>query len=183
MTLQDHIRKFIESDQFKEEVREDFQVLLESGKYIREEDAKKHFSVYFLPYNPKTKQVFIVHHKKSGLWLSPGGHIDSGESPLDTLKREVREEVGLEINNIKYLTNLTFIRPDNIPVFVLSMIADYLSGQIILSNELTEYAWVDLKEAKKYDFISGIYEEIKMANLHLQGKPITTWKDHKNDVQ
>ena len=98
MTLQDHIRKFIESDQFKEEVREDFQVLLESGKYIREEDAKKHFSVYFLPYNPKTKQVFIVHHKKSGLWLSPGGHIDSGESPLDTLKREVREELGVDIN-------------------------------------------------------------------------------------
>ena len=130
-------------------------------------------------------------------WTVPGGRLevddytkkskDTAEAWYDVaedlVKREVREEVGLEINNIKYLTNLTFIRPDNIPVFVLSMIADYLSGQIILSNELTEYAWVDLKEAKKYDFISGIYEEIKMANLHLQGKPITTWKDHKNDVQ
>ena len=145
---------------------------------------------YFIAKRALNKKVM------PGKWALPGGGLSTDDyinTPPSTegakqwygalqlaLRREVREEVGLEIKNVKYLTNLTFIRPDNIPVFVLSMIADYSSGQIILSSELVEYAWVDLKEAKKYDFISGIYEEIEMASLYLKGKPITTWKDHKN---
>ena len=70
--------------------------LEQSSELTRDEGNVSHFCAYFLPYNPKTKQVFIVHHKKSGLWLSPGGHIDKGELLLDTLNREIKEELGLE---------------------------------------------------------------------------------------
>jgi 8-oxo-dGTP pyrophosphatase MutT (NUDIX family) len=69
--------------------------LKENDKLTRDENNKTHFCVYFLPYNPKTKQVFIVHHKKSGLWLSPGGHIDREELLLGTLNREIKEELGV----------------------------------------------------------------------------------------
>ncbi|MFH1694673.1 MAG: NUDIX domain-containing protein [Patescibacteria group bacterium] len=97
-TFSDQINSYVDLETVEQKTREDFLELLESGSYIREEGAKKHFSVYFFPYNPETKQVFIVHHKKAGLWLSPGGHIDSGENPLNTLKREIREELGVKIN-------------------------------------------------------------------------------------
>ncbi|HVO28865.1 MAG TPA: hypothetical protein VMT81_02700, partial [Candidatus Paceibacterota bacterium] len=50
------------------------------GNLTRDEDPATHFCVYFLPYNPATKQIFMVHHKKAGIWLAPGGHIDRGES-------------------------------------------------------------------------------------------------------
>jgi 8-oxo-dGTP pyrophosphatase MutT (NUDIX family) len=69
--------------------------LREGGGLTRDEGAVSHFCVYFLPYNPKTKQVFIVDHKKAGLWLSPGGHVDKGELLLAALNREINEELGV----------------------------------------------------------------------------------------
>lgn len=50
-----------------------------------------------MPYNSVTKEVFIVHHKKSGLWISPGGHIDKADpNLLAALNREISEELGLK---------------------------------------------------------------------------------------
>ena len=65
----------------------------------RTENSRSHFCVYFLPYNPETKKVFLVLHKKAGIWLFPGGHMDKGETPTQTLKREVWEELGLILEN------------------------------------------------------------------------------------
>ena len=69
---------------------------LEEGLLTRDENPASHFCVYFLPFNSKKGKVFIVHHKKSRLWLSPGGHIDKGEELLTTLNREMDEELGVK---------------------------------------------------------------------------------------
>lgn len=66
------------------------------GALTRDENPRSHFCAYFLPYNSQDKKVFIVHHKKSGLWLSPGGHVDKGETLLEALNREIYEELGVE---------------------------------------------------------------------------------------
>ena len=42
-------------------------------------------------------RVLLIQHKKLGLWLPPGGHIDPNEAPDDALKRELKEEVNLEV--------------------------------------------------------------------------------------
>lgn len=65
------------------------------GVYSRDENPASHFCVYFLPYNKKTGEVFIVHHKKSGLWIAPGGHVGKGENLHATVNREIFEELGV----------------------------------------------------------------------------------------
>ena len=116
-----------------------------------------------------------VHPSK---WTVPGGglntddYVDTPQTNGDAgwygavekaLRREVKEEVNAEIGKVNYLLDLTFIRPDGIPVLVLSYYAPYLSGDIQLDEDAVEYKWVSLKEAKELDLISGIYEELEMV--------------------
>jgi 8-oxo-dGTP pyrophosphatase MutT (NUDIX family) len=79
----------------------------------------------------------------------------------NSLLREIKEEVGLKIGKPEFLVDLTFIRPDGIPVIVFSYFAKFISGVVRLDEDAIDYKWVTLKEAKKYDLIDGIWEEIR----------------------
>jgi 8-oxo-dGTP pyrophosphatase MutT (NUDIX family) len=41
--------------------------------------------------------VVLLEHRRLGIWLQQGGHIDPGETPWDAALRESREETGLEV--------------------------------------------------------------------------------------
>lgn len=79
------------------------------------------------------------------------------------IRKEVREEVGLEIEKPEYLTDLVFVRPDGYPVLTLSYWAWHRSGGVKLNHEMSDFAWVTATEAEKYDLIDGIAGEIKEA--------------------
>ncbi len=125
-----------------------------------------------------------------GMWTVPGGKLETNDYiqlPKDTkeywynvleqvLKREVREEVGLEISNIEYVTSLATIHSDGSPSLVISCLADYVSGEIKLQeNEADKFEWVDIEKAKQYDLIDGIYDELVMADNKRKGVK-TEWK-------
>lgn len=78
------------------ELQNSFLKRLGEGNLTRDENPKIHFCVYFAAYDPSAKQIFLGHHKKSGLWLFNGGHIDEGETVWEALKREIAEEWGIE---------------------------------------------------------------------------------------
>lgn len=45
-----------------------------------------------------SRGVVLLKHKRLGLWLQPGGHVDPGETPWDGALREAREETGLDVS-------------------------------------------------------------------------------------
>ena len=77
------------------------------------------------------------------------------------LKKEVKEEVGLEIKKPQYLCDLVFIRPDGYPVVTLSYWAAYKEGEVKLCKDLVDHAWVTVKEARDFDLIEGIQDELE----------------------
>src|SRR3989338_3311248 len=89
------------------------------------------------------------------------------------LRREVREETNLEIGKPEFLTDLTFIRPDGVPVLCLSYFAPYKSEKVVLAEEHTECAWVTVEEATKYDLIDGILGEIQKIDKILKSRNLS----------
>ena len=79
----------------------------------------------------------------------------------NSLVREIHEEVGLKIGKPEFLVDITFIRPDGIPVIIFSYFAKFISGNVKLDADAVDFKWVTLKEAKKYDLIDGIWGEIQ----------------------
>ncbi len=125
-----------------------------------------------------------------GMWTVPGGKLETDDYinlPKETkdywynvlekvLKREVKEEVGLEITNIEYVTSLATVHGDGNPSLVISCLADYVAGEVILQeSETDKYEWVSLEEAKNFELIDGIYDELVMADNKIKGIK-TEWK-------
>ena len=126
-------------------------------------------------------------HKKvlPNRWTVPGGGLETSdytetepsylneESPQwynvaeITLKREIREEVSLEVEEVRYLLDVVFIRPDGVPVIVLSYYCKYKSGEVKLDEDATEFAWITVDQVKEYDLIAGIDHEIQLADEQL----------------
>ena len=50
--------------------------------------------------------------ENAGKWIGLGGHLLEHESPEECIRREVREEAGLELKNLRLRRILTFILPD-----------------------------------------------------------------------
>jgi len=131
-----------------------------------------------------------------GLWTVPGGKLNRSDyenSAKDTsdqwynvleklLQREIQEEVGLKIKNIRYLLSLAYIRSDNIPTLIISLFCDHDSGEVKLSKDLIEYVWVDIKELEKYEIIPGIREEIELVNKALKEGKYQTWQGKYDDA-
>ena len=125
-----------------------------------------------------------------GKWTVPGGKLevldyalkkkDTSEHWYNTfenlLKREVREETGLEINDIGYVTSMVYIRPDNIPCIIVSLYAKSNNGNVKLCTALSDYSWVTLDESKEYDLIEGIYHEIEILDNFLKTGKHMIWE-------
>ena len=131
-----------------------------------------------------------------GMWTVPGGKLETDDYvnfPKESeyywynvlekvLRKEVRDEVGVEIDNIEYVTSLARVNEDKNPSLVISCMADYVSGDIRLQEgETDDFAWVSIEEAKKYNLIDGIYDELVMADRRRKGIK-GEWQKTQNNV-
>lgn len=55
-----------------------------------------HLVSYFVLLDQKQNKLLLTDHKKSGLWLPSGGHVELNEHPKDTVEREIIEELGIQ---------------------------------------------------------------------------------------
>lgn len=90
------------------------------------------------------------------VWDLPGGKVDFGESPYDTLVREVKEETHLIVNIVKPLGFCWFFRIDGDQV-VCTIFLCTAEGEIDLTKNPANENIIDYKWVAKEEFLSDEY--------------------------
>ena len=121
-------------------------IIIKDGKYLiakRSPNEKAFPSKWPVPGGKLEAKDYVVRAPDAGtLWYNV---------MEDVVRREVKEEVNVEIGKPKYLLDLTFISPVGVPCLVLSYYAQYVSGEVKLSSEHIRFEWVDKNSYQKFE--------------------------------
>lgn len=87
-------------------------------------------------------------------WEFPGGKIEFKEEPKDCLKREIKEELNLEISVEDLLDVYSHIyNKDGLEyhIVLITYLCKYISGEI-KTIDCQDYSWINLEEFSKYNY-------------------------------
>jgi phosphoglycolate phosphatase len=108
-----------------------------------------------LIFNSKNEALMIRTHKWSNLWGIPGGKIKWGETSENALRREILEETGLKISDIKFalvqdcIHSKEFYRDAHFVLLNYTCRCAAKNPRVKLNDEGREFRWMKLAEAKK----------------------------------
>lgn len=106
------------------------------------------------------------------LWAFPGGKPLIKETAVDTIKREVKEETGLELKDeVAFLDTYTFGKSIGMAFLVKAK-----SKNVKITSEVLDYKWIsNLDELKQYNCIPGIYNHFVLAHKKLKSMQFDTF--------
>jgi 8-oxo-dGTP diphosphatase len=91
-------------------------------------------------------QVLLIRHHKRG-WEIPQGRVEEGESLVDALHREVREEAGIEIEVGPLAAIWSKVTAP--PAVIFTFLGRYVSGEPAGSGDSEEARWIEPAAARE----------------------------------
>ena len=92
----------------------------------------------------------------------PGGHVEAGESFVDAVKREMKEETGLNIINPKLVGIKQFPITDGRYIVLLFKATEF-DGTVVSSDE-GEMEWIDIDNLSNINVVDDFHDLLKVLN-------------------
>ena len=100
-----------------------------------------------LIFNDAGEVLLFKHRFRAGSgWGIPGGFLEAGEHPEQALRRELREEVGLELDQVEIFTARTFPKPQQVEVLFCCRANSQVESQTM---EVERAGWFSLSSLPK----------------------------------
>ncbi|CAM2838354.1 TPA: 8-oxo-dGTP diphosphatase MutT [Legionella pneumophila subsp. pneumophila] len=115
-----------------------------------------------------TQRPFHVAH--GGFWEFPGGKLEPHESPEDALLREIREELGIIVNEYRFLGYVDYDYPDKHIQLIIFMVTRFTGNPLCQEGQLN-MKWVKKEELNINDFPKAnhaIFDLIDIPELQYQ---------------
>jgi NAD+ diphosphatase len=92
----------------------------------------------------KDRKILLAHNRsfKGNMYSLIAGFVEAGETLEECVKREIMEEVGLQVKNVKYLGSQPWPFPNSL---MIGFTAEYESGEIAVDGvEISDAKWFDI---------------------------------------
>jgi len=121
-------------------------------------------------------KVLMIRHRRLGIYLYPGGHVENNETPLEAVTREFEEETGLRVEPIGPTRGIhkdenSVERP--LPLAILEETVRYPDEVHIhfdlvylvrkVGGRLKEGVWIDISEIDNIETYQNVREVVKLA--------------------
>jgi len=107
-------------------------------------------------------KILIAKRRRDGRWELPGGKVDPGESPADCIRREIKEELNLEVAIVRPLGEVEGIYRD-IPMKVYAFLTDWTGGELS-KNVHMNACWIEPEHLSEFDIVEEdrvVLEQLK----------------------
>jgi ADP-ribose pyrophosphatase YjhB (NUDIX family) len=115
----------------------------------------------------KNKILLVKEGKgpQNGLWGLPKGSVDEGELPQLAVKRELREECGIDVD-VQGLVGLRECLIKETPAIFIAYLVNSINPVIEIDNdEITDYGWFELQDFETLSWISEAMKELAKKSV------------------
>lgn len=108
-------------------------------------------------------KILIAQRKKGlnlgGKWEFPGGKLEHGEELEAAIKREIKEELDIEVHNLEILHIRPYVYPHN-AVLIIFYLCDFLQGELKLIDH-EKALWLTVEEIQQLDLLPANQEAMR----------------------
>lgn len=151
---------------------------------MRTEKGTVEFTNMVMVEDKATGRVLVQERRKSWTGLSfPGGHIEQFESIVDSAVREVKEETGLDVQNLRQCGVIHWVhktRGDRYIVFLFR--TNEFSGELLAETDEGKVFWIDPEKLKNEKLSKNFGNYIPMFFNDELNEAYGLWHEDEDDI-